>query len=78
MRQPGTPNPLLKDRVKYLKETVGDRKEMCEIMENRINEEKIELAKKAIALGELTLAQIAKTLQLPLAFVEELARPKIA
>lgn len=55
---------------------------MCEIMENlmetRIKEEKIELAKKAIALGELTLAQIAKTLQLPLAFVEELARPKIA
>ncbi len=75
-------NPLLKDRVKYLKETEGGRKEMCEIMdnlmENRIYEEKIELAKKAIALGELTLAQIARTLQLPLAFVEELARPKTA
>ena len=71
-------NPLLKDRVKYLKETEGGRNEMCEIMENRINEEKVELAKKAIALGELTLAQIARTLQLPLAFVEELARPKIA
>ena len=40
-------NPLLKDRVKYLKETEGGRKEMCEIMdnlmENRIKEEKIEL-----------------------------------
>ncbi|MBQ9262852.1 MAG: PD-(D/E)XK nuclease family transposase [Clostridia bacterium] len=71
-------NPLLKDRVKYLKETEGGRNEMCQIMENRINEEKIELAKKEIALGELTLAQIARALQLPLPFVEELARPKIA
>lgn len=75
-------NPLLKDRVKYLKETEGGRKEMCEIMENlmesRIKEEKIALAKKEIALGELTLAQIARTLQLPLAFVEELAKPKSA
>lgn len=73
---------MLKDRVKYLKETVGDRKEMCEIMENlmetRIKEEKIELAKKEIAIGELTLSQIARAFQLPLAFVEELARPKIA
>ena len=71
-------NPLLKDRVKYLKETEGGRKEMCEIMENRINEEKIEMAKKEIAIGELTLAQIARAFQLPLAFVEELARPKFA
>lgn len=71
-------NPLLKDRVKYLKETEGGRKEMCEIMENRINEEKIELAKKEIAIGELTLTQIARAFQLPLAFVEELARPKFA
>ncbi len=71
-------NPLLKDRVKYLKETEGGRKEMCEIMENRINEEKIELAKKEIAIGELTLVQIARAFQLPLAFVEELARPKFA
>ena len=51
---------------------------MCEIMENRINEEKIELAKAAIEEGDLTLAQIAKTLKLPLAFVEELARKKTA
>ena len=47
-------------------------------LESRIKEEKIALAKKEIALGELTLAQIARTLQLPLAFVEELAKPKSA
>ena len=45
-------------------------------MENRINEEKIELAKKAIARGKLSLEEIAETLSLPLAFVQELARPK--
>ena len=39
-------NPLLRERVHYLKETEGGREEMCQIMENRINEEKIELAKK--------------------------------
>lgn len=71
-------NPLLKDRVKYLKETEGGRSEMCKIMENRLNEEKIELAKRAIQRGKLSLADIAETIGLPLAFVEELARPKSA
>ena len=51
---------------------------MCEIMENRVNEEKIELAKRAIQRGKLSLADIAETIGLPLAFVEELARPKFA
>lgn len=75
-------NPLLKDRVKYLKETEGGRAKMCEIMENlmenRINEEKIEMAKRAIRRGKLSLADIAETIGLPLAFVEELARLKFA
>lgn len=69
-------NPLLRERVHYLKETERGREEMCQIMENRINEEKIELAKKAIARGKLSLEEIAETLSLPLAFVQELARPK--
>ena len=47
---------------------------MCQIMENRINEEKIELAKDAIKKGSLTLEQIADVLKLPLAFVQELAK----
>jgi len=47
---------------------------VCQIMENRINEEKIELAKEAIQKGNLTLEQIADVLKLPLAFVQELAK----
>lgn len=71
-------NPLLRERVHYLKETERRSRKMCQIMENRINEEKIELAKKAIARGKLSLEEIAETLSLPLAFVQELARPKSA
>ncbi|MER2055295.1 MAG: hypothetical protein ABTB30_08430 [Clostridia bacterium] len=71
-------NPLLKERVKYLKETERGRNQMCAIMENRLNEEKIELAKQAIKRGKLSLEDIAETIGLPLAFVEELARQKTA
>jgi predicted HTH domain antitoxin len=49
---------------------------MCAIMENRLNEEKIELAKQAIKRGKLSLEDIAETIGLPLAFVEELACQK--
>ena len=66
-------NPLLRERVKYLKETDGGREEMCEIMERRINEEKEELARKAIQKGVLSLEEIADVLELPLSFVQELA-----
>ena len=51
---------------------------MCQIMENMINEEKIELAKSAIQKGDLTLEQIADTLKLPFAFIQELSRRKSA
>lgn len=54
--------------------TGGGNDEMCEIMEKRINEEKIELAKEAIKKNNLTLDQIADVLKLPLTFVEEIAR----
>ena len=67
-------NPILRERVRILKETEGGRQEVCQIMENRINEEKIELAKNAIKKGKLTLEQIAEVLELPLAFVQELAK----
>ena len=70
-------NPILKNRVRILKETEGGREEVCQIMENRINEEKIELAKEAIAKGELTLEQISTVLKLPLAFVQELAKAAV-
>ncbi|MBQ3278201.1 MAG: hypothetical protein IKF90_13645 [Parasporobacterium sp.] len=51
---------------------------MCKIVEDLITEEKIEMAKAAIAEGDLTLEQIAKTLRLPLPFVQELAKQKTA
>ncbi len=47
---------------------------MCDIMENRIHDEKTELAKDAIKKNNLTLPQIADVLKLPLAFVEEIAK----
>ena len=67
-------NPILRDRVRVLKETEGGRQEVCKIMENRINEEKIELAKNAIRKGKWSLEDIATMLDMPLPFVEELAR----
>ncbi|MCR5544676.1 MAG: PD-(D/E)XK nuclease family transposase [Eubacterium sp.] len=70
-------NPLLRDRVHYLKDTEGGRGEVCELMDNIINEEKIDMAKDAIKANDLTLEQIAKTLRLPLAFVEELSKQMI-
>lgn len=70
-------NPILRERVRVLKETEGGREEVCQIMENLINEEKIELAKEAIKRGDLTHEQISVVLNLPLAFVEELARAQI-
>ena len=67
-------NPIIRNRVKYLKETKGGNEEVCEVMEKRIDEEKIDLAKEAIRKNELTLEQIADVLKLPLAFVEEISR----
>ena len=64
-------------RVHYLKDTEGGRDKMCELMDNLINEEKIDMAKDAIRANDLTLEQIAKTLRLPLAFVEELSKQMI-
>ena len=55
---------------------------MCEIMdnlmENRINEKKIDMAKRAIASGKYSLETIADIVELPLGFVQELARAKNA
>ena len=71
-------NPILRDRVRELKETEGGREEVCKIMEDRITEEKIEMAKDEIKVGELTLEQIARVVKLPLPVVEELARTQTA
>lgn len=70
-------NPLLRERVKYLKEVKGGQQKMCKIMEEMIMEEKIEAAKKAIKKGK-NLQDIADILDLPLFKVEELAHGKPA
>ena len=53
-------------------ERFADR--LKEEAEDRAKEQRIEMAKDAIALGVLTLAQIAKVCRLPFATVEELAK----
>ncbi|MBR1741821.1 MAG: PD-(D/E)XK nuclease family transposase [Lachnospiraceae bacterium] len=70
-------NPLLKERVHYLKETEGGKKDMCEIMEGlmeqRVREKQEILARKAIIRGKLTLEEIAEDYELPLEVVQEIA-----
>ena len=66
--------PVLRERVSHLKDTEGGRAEMCRIMDNIVTEEKIELAKNEIAYGELSLSQIARIFELPISFVQELAK----
>ena len=69
---------ILRKRVRYLKEVKGGKEKMCEIMDelarDRINDEKIELAKEAIKEGDLSLERIASFLKIPLSSVEELAK----
>ncbi|MDO5423369.1 MAG: PD-(D/E)XK nuclease family transposase [Eubacteriales bacterium] len=66
--------PLLRERVHYLKNTKGGREEMSSMVEELITEEKIEMAKQAILRGKYSLEDIAGILDLPLAFVQELAK----
>ena len=70
-------NPLLKKRVHSLKKEERGNDNMCEIMQNLMDEQsrndRIECAKQAIAEGELSLESIAKVLHLSLATVQELA-----
>ena len=47
-------NDVLRKRVSYLKNTEGGREQVCQIMENRITEEKIMLAKRALETGKYT------------------------
>ena len=70
-------NPLLRERVRFLKENEGGKDKMCDIMENlmekRYKEGRIELAKEAISKGDLSLERIAELFKIPLSTVQELA-----
>ena len=83
-------NPVLRERVRYLKESEGGNAEMCELVEEyaekrakRYAEEremqvKMRNAKNFIDNTNLPLEDIAKCVELPLATVEELARGRTA
>ena len=69
--------PVLRERVGYLKGEEGEDESMCKLMDDLvkdvIKDEKLDTAKKLIALGDSSLDNIAKVLDLPLSTVEELA-----
>ena len=81
----GIINPVLKKRIKYLKEEEGGHRSMCKLMDDLINDvvvdavkdavrdERIDTAKKLLALGDSSLSNIAIVSNLPLSTVEELA-----
>ena len=79
-------NPVLRERVRYLKESEGGTIEMCELVEEyaekkakrREMQVKLELAKNLIDNTNLSLEDIAKNVKLPLATVEELAHGRTA
>ena len=60
-------------RARYFKRDKEGQKIMSKIMEEIINEEKIEAAKRMLDDGELSIDKIAKYLALPIEIVEELA-----
>ena len=83
-------NPVLRERVRYLKESEGGTIEMCELVEEyaekkakryaaeREMQVKLKSAKNLLENTNLSLEEIAKYVELPLATVEELAHGRIA
>jgi len=75
-------NPVLQERVRYLKESKGGNAEMCELVEEyaekKAKMKKIEIAKNFINNTNLSLEEIAKCVELPLATVKELSQGRTA
>ncbi len=83
-------NPVLRERVRYLKESEGGTIEMCELVEEyaekkakryaaeREMQVKLKSAKNLLENTNLSLEEIAKYVELPLAAVEELAHGRPA
>ncbi len=63
----------LADRARYFKKDKEGEKVMSKIMEEIINHEKIEAAKRMLERGKLTKEEISEYLDLPLHIVETLA-----
>jgi len=63
---------LLADRTRYLKENPKGVSEMCKVMEDMRKESLIEVAKKLLSDGTLTLEKIAECVGLSLDEVKRL------
>ena len=70
-------NPLLRERVRFLKENEEGKDSMCDIMENmmekRTTNVKNELVKEALAKDRYSLREISELFKVPLSTVQELA-----
>lgn len=68
----------LADEIRYYKHDEKGVRRMCKIMEDVRNEGKKEVALELIALGKLSLKEIAKCTSLPLSEIKALAKKKSA
>ena len=75
-------NPVLRERVRYLKESEGGTTEMCDLVEEyaekKVIRKQLEIAKDLIETTDLSLEHIARVVKLPLDTVKELARGRTA
>lgn len=71
-------NSELIERFRHFKETEGGMSEMCKLIEDRLNEEKIDAIKALLMLGKLTREEIANSLNVSIELVENVANGKVA
>ena len=69
-------NPILRERVRYLKREEEGEKTMGGIMEKRIREARIESAQILVSDGIYSPEDIARIMKLPLTTVRKLAATK--
>ena len=69
-------NPILRERVRYLKREEEGKKTMCGIMEKRIREARIESAQILVSDGKYSPEDIARIMKLPLTTVRKLDATK--
>lgn len=71
-------NSELIERFRHFKETEGGMSEICKLIEDRLNEEKIDDIKALLMLGKLTREEIANLLNVSIELVENVANGKVA
>lgn len=71
-------NPVLAQNMRFLKETVEGEQIMCEIMDELMRKEKLEIAKKLLRRGKYSYEEIAEDAGLPLETVLKLAQEQSA